>query len=206
MLPAAEQLAPFARVHAPDLPGFGRSAKPSRVLDVPALADALAAWMDAVELERAALVANSFGCQVVVDLAVRHGERVERIVLNGPTIDPQGPSVARQIGRLLRDGRYEPPSLLLVLARDYRDAGARRLVRTFLYALRDPIAEKLPRVRAPALVVRGGRDPIVPQRWAEEATRLLPSGRLVVVPGVGHAVNYAAPHELARIVLRFLEE
>jgi 2-hydroxy-6-oxonona-2,4-dienedioate hydrolase len=206
MLPAAEELAPFAGVWAPDLPGFGRSAKPSHVLDVPALADALGGWMDAAELDRAAFVANSFGCQVVVDLAVRHAARVERIVLNGPTIDPQARSVARQVGRWLLDGRYESPSLVVVLARDYRDAGARRLARTFGHALRDPIAEKLPRVRAPALVVRGGRDPIVPQRWAEEATRLLPSGRLVVVPGVGHAVNYTAPRELARVVLSFLHE
>ena len=34
MLPVAERLAPYYRIYAPDLPGFGKSAKPPRVLDV----------------------------------------------------------------------------------------------------------------------------------------------------------------------------
>src|SRR5207244_7249891 len=50
MVPTALKLAETCRVYAPDLPGFGLSAKPSEFLDVPALADALAAWMRAVRL------------------------------------------------------------------------------------------------------------------------------------------------------------
>ncbi|MDQ3880940.1 MAG: alpha/beta hydrolase, partial [Chloroflexota bacterium] len=65
---------------------------------------------------------------------------------------------------------------------------------------------KLPCVRVPTLVVRGGRDPIVPQAWAEEVARLLPRGRLVVIPGAAHAVNHDAPAALARVVLPFLTE
>jgi pimeloyl-ACP methyl ester carboxylesterase len=48
MTPIAIELAATCKVYAPDLPGFGLSAKPSRILDVPALADALAAWMRAL--------------------------------------------------------------------------------------------------------------------------------------------------------------
>ena len=77
--------------------------------------------------------------------------------------------------------------------RDYWQCGLRRLIGTFRYALQDRIEEKLPYVRVPTLVVRGGKDPIVPQRWCEEAVRLLPQGRLVVIPGAGHTVNYNSP-------------
>jgi 2-hydroxy-6-oxonona-2,4-dienedioate hydrolase len=70
--------------------------------------------------------------------------------------------------------------------------------------LRDPVEEKLPLVEAPTLVVRGGRDLIVSQRWAEEFAALLPRGRLLVVPGAAHAVNYDDPEALADAVLRFL--
>jgi 2-hydroxy-6-oxonona-2,4-dienedioate hydrolase len=56
MVPTAERLAPHFRVYAPDLPGFGRSGKPSRVLNLTELADALAGWMRAAGLERAALL------------------------------------------------------------------------------------------------------------------------------------------------------
>jgi alpha/beta hydrolase fold len=45
MLPTAERLAVHFPVYAPDLPGFGRSAKPPRAFDIIELADALAAWI-----------------------------------------------------------------------------------------------------------------------------------------------------------------
>ncbi len=45
LMPTAERLAPLARVFVPDLPGFGKSDKPERVLDVTELGDVLAAWM-----------------------------------------------------------------------------------------------------------------------------------------------------------------
>lgn len=204
MVPTAELLAPLFPVHAPDLPGFGLSDKPRRVLDVPALADALRAWMDAAGLERPALVGNSLGCQVIVDLAARHPERVERAVLAGPTMDPAAGG-ARQFGRWLRDWTMEPPSLALAHLRDYREAGLRRAWKTFRLALADPVREKLPAVRAPVLVVRGSRDPIVPEGWAREVARLLPRGRLETVPGGPHVVNYTTPAALVRVIRPFLE-
>jgi 2-hydroxy-6-oxonona-2,4-dienedioate hydrolase len=204
MVPTAERLAPFFRVYAPDLPGFGRSAKPSHVLNLTELADALDGWMQAVGLERATLLGNSFGCQIIAEFALRHPERVERAVLQGPTVDPKARTALQQIARWQLDTPREPPSLGAVTIRDYRDCGIRRVVRTFQYSLQDRIEEKLPHMQVSTLVVRGGRDPIVPQRWAEEATRLLPKGRLIVIPGAAHTVNYNSPLELARVVRPFL--
>ena len=88
LVPTAQRLAPDYDVAAPDLPGFGLSGHPAQVLDVPGLADALAAWMRAARIARAALLGNSFGCQIIADLAARYPELVERVVLQGPTIPP----------------------------------------------------------------------------------------------------------------------
>ena len=206
MVPTAERLAPHHKVYAPDLPGFGRSEKPSSVLDVSGLSHSLAAWMEAVGIGSAVLVGNSVGCQVIADLALRHPERVERAVLQGPTMDPEARTAFRQAARLALDGTREPLSLLPIMLLDYLSAGLRRSFATFQYALEDPIEEKLPRVRVPTLVVRGERDPIVPQRWAEGVARLLPEGRLVVVPGAAHTMNYGGPSELARVVRAFVRE
>jgi len=206
MIPTAERLAPHYGVYIPDLPGFGRSEKPPLVLDVAALSDSLAAWMETEGLRSAVLVGNSMGCQVIVDLALRHPERVERAVLQGPTMDPEARTALRQAARLALDGPREPASLLPIMLLDYLSAGLRRSFGTFRYALKDRVEEKLPRVRVTALVVRGSLDPVVPQRWAERAARLLPKGRLVVVPGAAHTMNYGAPSELACVVEAFVRE
>ena len=50
MVPTAVRLAQYHHVYLPDLPGFGKSAKPSHILTIPELADALADWMQAMEL------------------------------------------------------------------------------------------------------------------------------------------------------------
>jgi 2-hydroxy-6-oxonona-2,4-dienedioate hydrolase len=205
MVPTARRLAPFHPVYAPDLPGFGLSDKPREVLDIPGLADALLAWMDAEGVERPVLVGNSLGCQVIVDLAARHPECLCCAVLAGPTMDPHARNAPAQITRWLYDWTLERPSLALAHVRDYYQAGLRRALHTFRHALRDPVEEKLPRVQAPTLVVRGARDRIVPQYWAEEAARLLPRGRLVVIPGGPHVVNYTTPGRFVRVVRAFLE-
>ena len=157
-------------------------------------------------MERAALVGNSMGCQVIAEMAVRHPGRVERAVLQGPTMDPKGRSVFRQAGRFLLDVPREPPSLVPIELLDLLSAGARRAWHTLRYALEDPIEEKLPHMRVPTLVVRGSRDPIATQRWAEEVTGLLPMGRLCVIPGAAHAANYGRAAQFARIVHEFLDD
>lgn len=202
--PLAGRLAPDARVSAPDLPGFGRSRGPATALDVRGLSVALADWLRATGRAGAALVANSTGCQVVVDLAVHSPELVGPIVLNGPTMDRHARSALRQISRLLRDAAFERPTLGLVLARDYVDCGPRRFLTTFARKLEDPIERKLPLVQAPAIVVRGSRDPIVPHGWAAEVSRLLPDARLVEVPGAGHTLNYSAAAPLAELALELV--
>lgn len=206
MQPTLQHLAPSCRVYAPDLPGFGRSDKPPRTLDVDALSDALAAWMRAANIGSATLVGNSLGCQIVASLAARYPSLVERAVLQGPTMDRGARSVPRQVARFLRNAPREPSSLLSIELRDYQAAGLRRGWRTLRAALEDRIEENLPRVRAPTLVVRGSRDPICTQRWAEEVAGLLPRGRLVVVPGAAHTLNFAAPAEFARLIRGFIAE
>ncbi|HYF62888.1 MAG TPA: alpha/beta fold hydrolase [Herpetosiphonaceae bacterium] len=206
MLPAARLLAADRPVLIPDLPGFGRSQGPWRALDIPALAAALAAWLATLGLERADWLGNSLGCQVCLALAAAWPERARRLVLVGPTIDPAARSVARQLARLLRDWPRERLSLTPIHAWDDLRAGPRRILATLRHALADPVEDRLPLVAQPALVVRGDRDPVAPQAWAERMAAALPAGRLAVLPGAPHAANYSAPRALAAAVGPFLAE
>lgn len=206
LLPTAQQLAQDYAVYVPDFPGYGWSSKPRHTLNMEELADVLAAWMDAMGIEQASLLGNSMGCQIIAQFALRHPARLERAILVGPTMDPRARTAHQEIGRWLVNVPFEPISLFPIVLLDFLQIGLPRFVRTFRYALRDRIEEHLPLMQAPTLVVHGTHDSVVPQRWAEEATALLPQGRLVVIEGAAHDVNYNSPQKLAEAVQQFLRE
>jgi len=200
LMPTARALPHRHPVVVPDMPGFGHSDKPRRPLGLPELADALAAWIEAAGINRPALVVNSFGGQIIVELAAHYPDRVACAVLQGPTMDPAARSLPSQTWRWLRDTVQERPDPRARLS-DYRDAGLRRVLATYRLALRDRVEDKLPRVVAPTLVVRGPDDPIVSQAWAETVADLLPSGQLVVTDSGAHTLI----GQLVEVSLPFLE-
>lgn len=206
MVPTAELLAEHYRVYIPDLPGYGKSGKPHRVLSISELAHALAAWMDAVGIEKASLLGNSMGCQIIANFALHHPARLERAILVGPTMDPQACTAHQSIGRWLLNIPGEPLSLFPVVLLDTFQMGLPRFVQTFRYALHDRIEEHLPQMHIPTLVVRGSRDTVIPQRWANEVTQLLSDGRLIVIEGAAHDTNYNSPQQLAQAVHQFLSD
>jgi 2-hydroxy-6-oxonona-2,4-dienedioate hydrolase len=205
LLPVAGELARWFPVVVPDPPGFGASEAPVRRLEVATLATLFVEWMEQAGIARAALVGNSFGCQVATEVAVRHPARVSHLVLQGPTVDPAARGLVRQALRLARNGPHEATSLAPIQALDWLRTGLPRALGTSQAMVRDRHEERLPLVRCPTLVVRGGRDPIVPQQWAETVADLVPGACLRVVPGASHTMPYSFPIELARLVRAFVD-
>jgi pimeloyl-ACP methyl ester carboxylesterase len=77
-------LATQLRCIAPDLVGFGHTERPSGVhYDMGTWADQLLGLLDALGLEKASIVGNSFGGAIALRLATRHPDRVDRLVLMG---------------------------------------------------------------------------------------------------------------------------
>jgi pimeloyl-ACP methyl ester carboxylesterase len=189
--PLARELAPGHDVRVPQLP--------REPMPMERLADAL------VPLLPGAVVANSMGCQVAVELAIRRPELVPSLVLIGPTLDPSRRSLPRLVGGFVLDGLREPPSLWWLIARDYARMGPRRLAGTAHFARTHRIEQRLPLVEAPTLVLRGEHDGLVSRRWCEEAAALLPHGRFADVPGA-HATHYTHPSIVAPKVEHHLRE
>jgi 2-hydroxy-6-oxo-octa-2,4-dienoate hydrolase len=77
-------LAERFRVIAPDMVGFGYTERPAGLrCDVDTWADQVAGVLDALGLERASVVGNSFGGAIALRLAARRPERVHKLVLMG---------------------------------------------------------------------------------------------------------------------------
>ena len=204
LLPAAVELLDDFAVYVPDLPGFGASEKPRRVLSIAEMAETLIAWMDAVGLERAYLLGNSLGCHTVAMVAASHRERVAGTILVSPVGDPGGRNTLRLVMRALIDSMREPPSSWAIVFRDFLKAGPRRTILTLRNLQQCPLEPWLPRVDVPALVIRGEHDRIAPMGWVDRVAALLPQGQAAVIPEAAHVPNYSHPDRLAALVRAFV--
>lgn len=200
-VPLAVRLAESGPTFAPDLPGHGRSDHDVRPLSVTELAEALAGWMDALGLQGAVLVGHSYGCQIAAELAVARPDLISRVVLIGPVADPAARSAAGVLARAALTIPFERPSFVLLGLVDFSRAGCAVLATD----LREMLAYRLEtvlRAEHPALVIRGARDFLAPQKWAAALARLSGAPPPWVVTRCGHAVNYDAPTTIAALIRR----
>lgn len=186
-------------VAAPDLPGFGLTPGPASALDVDELAAGLASWLRATGRTGATLVANSFGAQVLIELAAAHPDVPGPLVLVGPALDRRHPSLAAQAVRLVRNTVHESPRAAFLLGRDYLGCGVRRYVATAAAGLRHPTERRLLDVGVPVTVVRGEKDPLSSRAWATGLAHAA-GGGYVELPGAAHLVHWSRPGAVADVV------
>jgi pimeloyl-ACP methyl ester carboxylesterase len=201
--PTAALLAGRYRTFVPDLPGMGRSVRPTEPLDLPGLAAALISYCDAVEVERATFVGNSLGCPLIVEVASRFPDRIGRAVLVSPAGGPNNMPVRRAIGQMVLDAPREPLSMVPIAVRDYLHFGVVQGWRLFQAMTRYPTLERVSNLVMPTLVIAGDRDPLV------RADRVgvfagLPHVDVVQVSGA-HALNYSAPELIAGLIEAHIE-
>jgi pimeloyl-ACP methyl ester carboxylesterase len=92
----APRLAGRFRVLMIDLPGHGLSARPEAPYTLPWYADTIAAWMDAIGLERAHICGHSFGGGIAQWMLLEHRSRVDRLALAAAG------GLGREVGPALR--------------------------------------------------------------------------------------------------------
>jgi pimeloyl-ACP methyl ester carboxylesterase len=219
-LPFHQLLARDHAVHAPEHPGFAGSGDFSALEDAHDLAFHYLDLMDALGLEKPIVVGSSFGGWIAAELAAYAPERVDRLVL----IDPIGLYVEghpigdlfamtpeQKVGALFANpavaaGFFPAQPDVDFLLAVYRDetAFARYAWEPFCH---DPkLPRLLRRVAAPALVLWGEHDRLVPRAHGERYAELIPGARLEVLPGAGHAAHMEHPRETAAAVHAFLAD
>ncbi|MDQ3878957.1 MAG: alpha/beta hydrolase, partial [Actinomycetota bacterium] len=70
----------------------------------------------------------------------------------------------------------------------------------------DSVIRVLGRVEPPTLLIAGSKDALAPLRAAEDASRLLPSGRLVVYEDATHFLPIEFPARLSNDLRAFLDD
>jgi pimeloyl-ACP methyl ester carboxylesterase len=196
--PTAALLAQRHRCYVPDLPGMGRSLRPTRPLDLPGLARALVHYCDAVGVERATFVGNSLGCPLICEVAASFPDRIDGAVLVSPAGGPSNLPVPRAVLQMALDGPREPLGLIPIAVRDYLRFGPWRGLQLFRAMTAFPTLERVRYLQVPTLVVAGSRDPLVRVERAHVFSGL-PHVQAVRVPGA-HALNFSRPDMIAALI------
>jgi len=197
-----ERLAPilneFGPVYAVDLPGFGGVPHPGTALTIGEYADLVGAVVDDLGLVDPVLVGHSMGSQIAVDLAARRPE-LTTVALIGPVVNPAERRVVTQARRFVQAAWHEPAKVKVLAVSAYLFCGFRWFSRILPEMMSYRIEDRLPRVSAHTLVIRGEHDHVAPREWVERVGGLLPSSRLWEIPGAAHSVMYAHAEEVARL-------
>lgn len=194
-----DALATIARVVRLDLRGAGNSSVPDGPYLMERLAADVATVLDALGIERAALIGHSMGGYVALAFARMFTERVARLALVSSRLAADAPEQAaarRELAeRTERAGTIEPvveayvPRLLAretrrevvervrAIARQTNPSGAAATLRGM--ALRSPSDDIAADLDLPVLVVAGGRDAVVPIEESRDVARRFPRAQIV---------------------------
>jgi pimeloyl-ACP methyl ester carboxylesterase len=212
--PFHDRLAESFSVLAPDMPGFGRSARPLTARSPAHLAALLGQWLDQESTEPVHLVGLGLGGWVAAELAVMGGGRLRSLTLVGAAgirpregyiYDPMGESWTSYVRKCFRnEERFaavfgEEPLQEVIDLWDYsREMTARITWKPWMWSLQLP--DLLKGVQTPAAVVWGGADAIVPADCGQQYVESLPNARLEVLDEAGHAIDLEEPDALARLI------
>lgn len=222
-------LSSYFTVYAVDLMGSGDTDKPEGDYTLSSLVEFLGAFLGAVEIPAAALVAHAAGCEVALGLALRQPERVRGLTLINPTGFTPLPSLERfltvpgvgEAAALVADrraarlliprgyGKREAlnPATVDEYARTWLAPGGleAHLARLRAYLQTRTILEtSVDILREPTLLIWGDADPDLPPAAGERLRRRIPGARLVVVRGAGRAPHEENPGIVNPLLLEFL--
>ena len=216
------------RVVAPDIVGFGYTERPAGIAyDLDTWTAHAVAVLDALDIERAHVVGNSFGGALALALAIRHPDRVDRLVLMGsvgvpfeitPGLDAvwgYEPSVAA-MESLLHLFAFDQSLTGPDLARLRYEASARPGVQEAYRAMfpeprqraldaltHDPA--DIAGISAPTLIVHGREDRVIPLQNAVDLLGLIDDAQLHVFGRCGHWTQIEHADSFTALVADFLD-
>ncbi|MCA1727312.1 MAG: alpha/beta fold hydrolase [Actinobacteria bacterium] len=236
-MPLLQSLGERYTVVAPDFPGHGESDKPKAEYSAAYYADVIRKLMDALGTGPGAMIGNSLGGRVALEMAVRYPKRVTALATLGAAVPGIrwryllgftriAPTEIAALPFPMRE-RWMQYSIRRLFARPDRlpevayQAGADEFIRVYRSARArvafwaslqqivlerpDEFFPRLRRIKAPALILHGDSDKLVPLRLGNRLADALPDADYRVLPDVGHVPQFEAPLTTRTAVLDFLE-
>lgn len=192
-----EAFAARYHVYALDTRGHGKTPRGGAPFTIRQFADDLLGFMDEHGIKKAHLLGFSDGGNIAMIFALKHPERLERLVLNGANLDASG--VKRTVQLPIELG-YRIAKL-----RAGKSSSARQRAEMLGLMVNDPNIgpDELQKVHAKTLVIAGTRD-MIKDAHTRLIAQSIPDSKLAIIDG-DHFIAASNPAEFNRTVLDFLE-
>jgi 3-oxoadipate enol-lactonase len=220
----ARALAPHYRVVRVDVRGHGASAVPPRPYALDALAGDIAQLLQGLGIRKAHWVGLSMGGMIGQAFALRHPDRLGKLVIANSTSSygPEGRKMWEARAKMVEDGGVAAIRDMVAsryFSDDFRarqPAAVDQVMQRFAQTPKegylgccDAIAaldysKDLARITAPTLVIAGGADAGTPPAMSEALARGIPNAKLAVIPGAAHLSAVEKPAEFNALVREFL--
>lgn len=223
------QVPEFSKTHRVlvyDNRGVGASSTPSGPYSTAQMAADALAVLDAADVERAHVLGVSLGGAIAQHLVLKAPERVRSLILASTWAGPTNWRTRireMQLGIIEAGGRdalirarmlflFAPPffeaSPQLVDLIEQRMASDGASLGGYLLHLEaaesHDLRARLAQIKAPTLVLTGGRDILVPPELSREVASLIPDASFMSFDAAAHAVQFEAVEDFNRAVLDFL--
>ena len=193
------QVEEFSRdftVYAIDTRGHGQSPRGGAPFTISQFADDLLAFMDQQGLAQADILGFSDGGNIALTFALRHPDRVCRLILNGAHRDPKGVKPLVQLPIVLG---YHFASL-------FKSPKANARAELLGLMVKEPhiAPAELQKLTMPVLVIAGTKD-MIQERHTRLIAASIPGARLAIIPG-NHFIANKEPAAFNRAVRTFFTE
>jgi pimeloyl-ACP methyl ester carboxylesterase len=213
------RLAETHRVYALELQGHGRTTDIDRPITYPNLAGDVAAFMEAVGIEKADVFGFSMGAITGLRLAIDHPEKVDQLVFASGAYDYQGwqPAFRDAIPQWTVEQFTESP-----LAEEYKvlapdPEGFPALAEKVIALEQAPMAwgEEVAALQTPVLIIAGDADGMTLEHSVEmfrllgggvmgDTGKPLPASRLAILPASSHTAVISQPDLMMEFIGPFL--
>lgn len=210
--------------------GVGESQDPGGPFTTADLADDTVGLLDALAIERADVMGSFMGGMAAQELALRHPERVDRLILVGTYARPDAKRrfllekwremaragtphevfVRERLLWTLQDETLEQHDIIDTLIGFFDQGGAPvpadLFVRQCDACLQHDTLDRIGEITHRTLVMGGRQDQLTPPRMQRELADGIPRARLVTFSYGAHLILLEAAQRLNRVVLQFLAE
>ena len=210
------------RVFAVTQRGHGESDKPDGSYDSSVFARDVAAFMDAVGLDRAVLVGHSMGSTVAQRFAIEYPDRTNALVLEGAFMprpanaevakfldevqtleDPIDPVFVREFQKSTL-AQTVPPGFFDVVVGESLKVPARVWKAALQPYRTTDFSAGLAEIRVPTLLVWGDRDTFTGRAEQDALIGSIGGSRLAVYAGAGHSPHWEEPQRFAHQIASFV--